>query len=205
MDVKERLLEFIHYKRMTVSQFHVEIGVSNAYVANMSKSIGTKALQKIEARFPELNVDWLLKGEGEMLNLTAKLPNVKMIKVVPMASCGVTLDSFLSPDNSIECENIIQPVLGAELAIVVNDDKMAPEYPMGCKIFVKRIDADNFINWGSDYVLDTKDGILFGKLFPSSEDDRICCKSCNAKYPDVNLKKDCVLSYYKVLAVLCIK
>lgn len=65
--MKERLLEFIGYKGMPVSQFEKLCGMSNAYIKNMSKGIGVEKLECILNKFPELNKQWLLYGEGEML------------------------------------------------------------------------------------------------------------------------------------------
>ena len=41
--------------------------MSNGYVANIRKGIGVDKLLNIAQQFPELNRDWLLYGEGEMI------------------------------------------------------------------------------------------------------------------------------------------
>ena len=55
--VKERLIEFIKYKGLSLSKFEKYVGLSNGYVYNISKGIGSDKLQRILAKFPELRFD----------------------------------------------------------------------------------------------------------------------------------------------------
>lgn len=68
--VKERLVKFIKYNHISQSKFEKETGLSNAYVSNIRVSIQPKSLGKISSRYPELNIGWLLTGEGDMLKTT---------------------------------------------------------------------------------------------------------------------------------------
>jgi hypothetical protein len=70
MTVKERISTYIKYKGMSNAQFEKVCSLSNGYVANMRKSIGTDKLSNVLKAFPDLNRDWLLYGEGEMLKPT---------------------------------------------------------------------------------------------------------------------------------------
>ena len=65
--IKERLKEFIWYKGLRVSHFEKTCGLSNGYVASITKGMGAEKMQMILDKFPELSKKWLLKGEGEML------------------------------------------------------------------------------------------------------------------------------------------
>lgn len=67
--VKQRLIDFIKFKNLSQGKFEKEICVSNGFVNNISKSIGADKLQRILNKFPELNPEWLLTGEGEMLKI----------------------------------------------------------------------------------------------------------------------------------------
>ena len=67
MPVKERLKEFIKYKDLSIRQFTKEIGVSESYVSNMRASIHPEKIKSIANKYPELNTEWLLTGEGSML------------------------------------------------------------------------------------------------------------------------------------------
>lgn len=67
MSVKERLIEFIKSNKMSNRAFEKELGLSNGYINNITSSIGIDKLQRITLRYPELNLTWLLTGEGEKL------------------------------------------------------------------------------------------------------------------------------------------
>lgn len=66
--VKDRLKEFISYKGISVSRFQDIVGVSNSFVASINQSIAPKTQKRISSSFPELNMAWLILGEGEMLH-----------------------------------------------------------------------------------------------------------------------------------------
>jgi len=70
MNTTERLFYFIRCKNISVNKFSKEIGVSNAYFSKQKKSkgsIGSHIIEKIVSIYPEINLEWLLTGKGDML------------------------------------------------------------------------------------------------------------------------------------------
>lgn len=65
--VKDRLTSYLKYKGINNSEFGRTIGVSNAFISSMRKSIQPDKAEKISAAYPDLNMAWLLTGEGTML------------------------------------------------------------------------------------------------------------------------------------------
>ena len=65
--VKERTLEFIAYKGISMKQFELDCNLSTGYVTSMRKSYGPEKLSNVLNAYPELSRDWLLYGEGSML------------------------------------------------------------------------------------------------------------------------------------------
>jgi hypothetical protein len=66
----DRLMQFIKYSGLSARQFDLSIGASNGYTLRMSKnraSIGSDVIENILRIYPDLNVVWLLTGEGPML------------------------------------------------------------------------------------------------------------------------------------------
>lgn len=66
MSIKERIHQFIEYKRFSVLAFEKTAGLSNGYIYN-TKSISAESCTKILTAFPEISSEWLLLGRGEML------------------------------------------------------------------------------------------------------------------------------------------
>lgn len=66
--VKSRLIKYLEFKNISKSEFGRTIGVSSAYITSMRKSIQPDKIKAIIESYPDLNTNWLLTGEGEMLN-----------------------------------------------------------------------------------------------------------------------------------------
>jgi hypothetical protein len=70
----DRLMQFIQHAGMSARQFDLSIGASNGYTLRMKKnnaSIGSDVIENILRIYPQLNVVWLLTGEGNMLKTPA--------------------------------------------------------------------------------------------------------------------------------------
>lgn len=65
--VRDRLEYYIAHKGLSVRKFEILIGASNGYVSNIKLNITPAKQKQIQSAFPDLNMAWLLTGEGEML------------------------------------------------------------------------------------------------------------------------------------------
>jgi hypothetical protein len=65
--VKQRVKEFVKYKKISVRSFEHDCGLSYSYVNSIRVSIQPDKVHKIALAIPDLNTGWLLTGEGEML------------------------------------------------------------------------------------------------------------------------------------------
>ncbi len=85
MTVPERFYEFMHFKQLKARTVEMECGLSNGYLGKQRKnkgSFGGNILRKIEQRFPELNMTWLLSGEGDMLTAKYREVNTDLFDTV---------------------------------------------------------------------------------------------------------------------------
>lgn len=78
MGIQERFNEFITYKKLSRRKFQSSIGVSNSYIRNIVNNVGEDVLNRISDVYPDLNKNWLLTGDGEMLNPTYSNNRVTM-------------------------------------------------------------------------------------------------------------------------------
>ena len=66
----ERIAIFIHFKKITPHAFEQKIDLSNGYFSKQLKhlgSVGSDILIKIYHAYPELDILWVLTGEGQMI------------------------------------------------------------------------------------------------------------------------------------------
>ena len=61
-------MKFLRYKDISNSVFEKTCGMANGYVNNIRVGVSPKKLESILLNYPELNRDWLIYGEGNMLN-----------------------------------------------------------------------------------------------------------------------------------------
>ncbi|MFY8202929.1 MAG: hypothetical protein ACOVJ1_01720 [Sediminibacterium sp.] len=68
----ERIQIFMHFKKISPHAFEQKIDLSNGYFSKQLKnlgSVGSDILIKIYLAYPELDILWILTGEGQMLKL----------------------------------------------------------------------------------------------------------------------------------------
>jgi hypothetical protein len=184
--VKERLKEFILYKRITVQKFEKSIGVGNSFVNSIVSGIGGDKLYRIIKEYPELNIDWLLNEEGDMINeITSQVAEdtLPYVPLVPVAATGGPLTDFTDGVLPQNCERIRSPFDCAELAVPIRGDSMSPEYPNGSIVFVRRINPDAFVEWGKVYVLCTVNGDVIKEIHPAQDNKHVICRSLNPFRP----------------------
>ena len=66
----DRLIQFIEFAGISARQFDISIGAANGYTLRMKKnhaSIGSDVIENIIKTYPQLDVVWLLTGEGNMI------------------------------------------------------------------------------------------------------------------------------------------
>lgn len=215
--VKDRLLDFLQYLGIGQTSFEESAKISRGLLSKSSGNIAGKTIGKISAAYPELNIDWLLTGEGEMLRKPDETPGaaimeqpseILMVPLLPLSAQGGKLNDFVTSVHDYECERIISPIKGAQLAVSVSGDSMAPEYPAGSQVLIKRIDERKFIEWGRAYVIDTSNGVVIKYLAPSDKGDRfIRCISLNPdpRYAPFDVCLEDVYGIYRVLICMSTK
>lgn len=123
--VKERLIAFISYLGMSKNAFENACGLSTRYVSNISASVSPDKLKQISLKFPELNVEWLLTGQGEMLREIHSTPTIQGdINISGSNNSNIghgntyINDSDVNDDNTyIEVEEVERaPIISATLA-----------------------------------------------------------------------------------------
>lgn len=66
--IKQRVLQLIDYKGVKKEEFFNKIGMSSANFRGKAKEtpLNSTAIENIFSVFPNLNIEWLITGNGEM-------------------------------------------------------------------------------------------------------------------------------------------
>lgn len=205
-DVKQRLLDYLHFKRMTQTEFTKSLGVSTTYIGAMRKSISNEKVKQIRKLYPDLNTSWLLYGEGEMLqegkeSHEAAYPEGYEVPLLPVSAFAGDLQSWSRGVLLDQCETIVAPVKGVDFAIRITGDSMEPALHNGSTLFIKRINERAFLPWGNMMVVDTENGVLVKSIYPVNDNpDAIEARSINPKYPPIRIPGESIYGIYRILS-----
>lgn len=197
--IKERTIEFIKYKGISVKEFEIRCGLSNGYVANMRKGYSAEKLKDVLSAYPELNRDWLLYNEGEMLKEQPTEPPPQVVEVVehgtPVydldATCGDRSRPIVFTDEHIIGHVNLPNVSPTAVIIRANGDSMEPHIHDGDWIAVREVANLNVIYYGQVYLVITNEYRLL-KYLRRDEDEQhyVILRSDNANYDDIRLPKN---------------
>jgi phage repressor protein C with HTH and peptisase S24 domain len=189
------------------------------------REISELFIHSIVSGFPELNKDWLLTGEGEMLKnnevpskvptapqspttptttTTGTTPTPQGIPLIPIeAMAGFGTGEFIIEDNAGIERFVVPTFKGADYLIHIKGSSMYPKYNSGDIVACKKLSlTDIFFQWNKVYVLDTEQGALIKRIHKSENDDCVLCISDNPNYAPFELKKSKINAIAIVMGVI---
>jgi hypothetical protein len=101
MSIKERAELFCEHRKIRLAAFCRAADISNGYFTNKREEIGYAICKKITKTFPELNLDWLQTGEGEMLKVPATVTMFNPSAEEAQAA-GENIDLSIVPTELVE-------------------------------------------------------------------------------------------------------
>jgi hypothetical protein len=208
----ERFDKYMKYKGLNDNKVTNSLGFSVGTLGKSRKEnrdLSDRNIETILKFYTDLSRIWLLTGEGEMLINNETLPeqthDTYRIPLLPISAQGGAFNDFVVSVQESECERVISPIKNADFAISIQGDSMAPEYPSGSQVLIKRINERAFIEWGKTYVLDTCNGSVVKNLYPSDDPNKVICKSINPDFPPFEVSLSDVYGVYKVLMCMALK
>lgn len=124
------------------------------------------------------------------------------LPIIPTKAMAGTLGDFAQGIKAYECERMISPIQGADYAIKVCGDSMQPDIPNGSTIIIKKIWEEEFVEWGKVFCLDTKNGAVIKKVYPTEDPGVVECRSINPEYPPFRVKTKSINGWYRILMVM---
>ncbi len=201
MDSKlERLEFFQNYIGLTNNAFAVKCGLNPSNYGKMLRgglSFTQRSVALIGDAFPQLNMTWLMTGEGEMLRAaesTTDATDKSMERAIPfydVETTGGYNGRVSSSDTSGEVVGYIQPggwFDGKETAAIRHVGDSMVEYPDGCVLAVREVTERRLLVPGRNYVIETNEYRVTKRIQRGSTPNTIALYSSNEeKYDDGRL------------------
>jgi len=170
---KERILRFLDYLGITKNKFYTQTGISNGTLDKKSGITGD-TIMKIHAVYPDLNLNWLIAGEGEMLKSSAFSihSNLKSVRDQHAITTNVNHETaseknIINVESPLEfipifsyresqaCEGYlsIPKLTSCDGAGYVNTDSMYPLIKPGDIVCYKTANNTDHIHWGEMYMI----------------------------------------------------
>ena len=190
VEFKERIVKFARERYdMGQNKFEDYCGISGGTIAAIKANGPTASLlMRVAEKCPELNMNWLFTGKGNMLNSVETLtssgggvPGKPLPLVKREALSGKIVKNF--KESMIEGYYVIPEFQDEESFLThVKGDAMIPKYNGGDIIVCKKVD-NSFILWGRVYVITTKTyGSMVKRVFQGEREGFLKLVSENTKY-----------------------
>lgn len=206
MNEKLNLRLFRKVNSLTQDDIAEYLGVTKAFISQIENGRVDLPEGKLHRLLNNPHGWEIPKERDEKLTMfLGKAQNDYAVKLIPHEARGGSLGDFAEGVMGYECEKIISPIRNVDYAITVTGDSMAPEYPSGSTILIKKIDEAMFVEWGRVYVLDTPNGAVIKQILRTENPDEVECVSLNPTYQSFRVKTDHILGWYRVLMVMSMK
>ncbi|WP_428229969.1 S24 family peptidase [Flavobacterium sp.] len=167
----QRIKKYIDLKGIRVSVLEREVGMSNGSFASQlknNKTIGLDKLENIVKKYTDINLEWLLTGEGDMLKFdileekdgrlykkTNKTEDNPEIPVYDIQTTAGIIDLFGNNENQKPVDFIrIPKISNCDGALYVVGDSMHPLLKSGDIVLYKKIfNLEHNIIWGEMYLI----------------------------------------------------
>lgn len=214
--IKRNISIYLQEKGVSDYEFYKKSGITRG-VLSQPNGISEDNISRFLAYAPDVNIDWLLTGEGSMLRSEEEVHKVsaaekkkeeigKDVKGIPLIPLSAMAGAMTSERTVLEyeCERYVVPAFsGADFLIPVKGDSMMPTYQSGDLIACKRVPlGDLFFQWNMAYVLDTKQGPLVKRIKPGSDDMHVMIVSDNKTYDPFELPRSAINSVAMVMGII---
>lgn len=227
MTAKERIMQFIKESGISVNMFERKAGLSVGYLRQLRREPSREKVKSIILAFPQLNENWLLTGEGEMIrkefrNEVEDLTEEEREQLDKAIAAGrvtyvplIHIDSvggIHSPNSLDESEQYVERLIPfdqareGDVAIYQSGDSMSPAIPSGSLLLLRKVeDWREYFGYNNVYVLCLRDGRRITKMVTRHGEDPdgyVVCKSFNPEVPDEPLPKALITQVWKVVKTL---
>lgn len=200
--LQDRLASFLTHLNIPMQTFERQCGIGQGLGSRLSIKSYATTFKRINNAYPELNIEWLKTGEGEMLRADQTAPSVAHPAVksddaphmIPFYDAETT-GSFSGLVGASDSDAAILGYINAgswfdhrETAAIRHTGDSMTEYPSGCVLALRQIHEKRLLVPGRNYVIETSEYRVTKRVQLGSAPDRIALYSSNTdRYPDGRL------------------
>lgn len=205
--LKARVKEYCDSVGISMAQFEREANLSNGYFNQVKGTPGRDKLSNILNAFPDINREWLLYGEGEMLKTENKAPYAVNHDMHGTPYFDVDFvngfDLVCNDQTSVPTYYIdFQQYNNADCWVNATGDSMKPLINHGDIIALKRLmDWVTYLLYGEIYAIVTDEFRTIKKVRKSTKGDdflRLVPLNTN-EFDEQDIPKDTIRSVFQVL------
>lgn len=220
-DLIDRLNSLMSHYGLSQSQFAQRIGVKQpnlSAIISGDRPCGTGVINKILLSF-DINKDWLLTGEGEMLKSDNETSGTardefksnfkeREYHLVPLVNIdsvgGVHSQNAIVPSEQYTISMIpFTEAQEGDIAIIQSGSSMTPTIPPGSILLLREVpEWREYFGYGNIFVLWLKDGRRITKEIRRYDNDAknfVWCVSHNPEVADEELPKSFIKGVWKVI------
>ncbi len=216
--IKQNILRYLAQKGVSAYEFYKESGVTRG-ILQQNNGISEDNIARFLAYAPDVNIEWLITGEGPMLShptpptppttptKPTSHPSTSGIPLIPLdAVAGFPAESG-GGVRLEDCERYVIPEFenkGANFLIRVSGDSMVPLYYSGDLLACRKITDIRFFQWGTVYVLETSQGVLVKRVQESVDhaDSILCVSENNSVHHPFLLPRDDIRSLSTIVGLV---
>lgn len=187
------------------------LGIKPQVLSNW-RARNTFDTELIYTKCVDIDANWLLTGEGEMLKSDNNTPAVAEPQI-PSGIPMLPFDAFAGIGTDVEGVNLdtieeryVVPLFDGmkmDFMISVRGSSMYPKYNSGDVVACRMVQELLFVQWNKVYVLDTiSQGVIIKRLKKSDKEGFVICKSDNEQYEPFEIPMSDIRTIALVVGVI---
>lgn len=207
MGIIERIKLFREYLGLGQTAFEVNVGVAKGYFSNV-KTLGSDKIMRIHEKYPTLNIEWLITGDGNMLKdneyiqrldhpkATEKSLTDQEVNLYDIYAAANLKTLFLNKNQNILGKISVPDMPKCDGAVYVTGDSMYPLLKSGDIVVYKEVRDFQNVIYGEMYLvsfeLDDDDYLAVKYVNRSEEDGKIKLVSYNTHHEPKDIPVDSI-------------
>lgn len=206
--LKDRVSAYCERKNIAISRFEMLAKLSNGYINNVKGRPSNEKIENIYRAFPDLNIEWLLTGEGNMLRSedsqsrrteAVSAPGPKEVPYYDV-DFAAGFPEMENDQTQVPSGLVRLPQFdGADCLVNVTGGSMSPLISSGDAVALRRVSGPDAILYGEVYAIVTDEYRTIKRVRRSDVPGRIRLVPENPDYDPQDIDVAGIRHIYRVL------